>query len=195
MDTSRICILARRHRACAQVTPANSGTCVASRTWYRSPPNGVNPCVGAVASSGHRSNVPQHPRPQCGAAALPCTATGLITYESTACVGIVPLVQLYGVQRGRHSEPAQITVSDIFVRTYGRPRASIEFCCCATAGISLCPPMQPRGSISKTQHHTTGNPGSIDVLVCGSAALEARPARCDCLEGHAEIPIRINIIL
>eukprot|EP01049_Picozoa_sp_SAG25_P002120 SAG25_NODE_107_length_15283_cov_3.516728_14_plen_179_part_00 len=124
MDTSRICILARRHRACAQVTPANSGTCVASRTWYRSPPNGVNPCVGAVASSGHRSNVPQHPRPQCGAAALPQPQALLPTRVRP--VGIVPLVQLYGVQRGRHSEPAQITVSDIFVRTYGRPRASID---------------------------------------------------------------------
>jgi hypothetical protein len=67
---------------------------------------------------------------------------------------------------------------------------------CDSRHLAVAPPMQPRGSISKTQHHTTGNPGSIDVLVCGSAALlEARPARCDCLEGHAEIPIRINIIL
>ena len=65
--------------------------------------------------------------------------------------------------------------------SYGRPRASIEFCCCATAGISLSAHAASWIDQSNQQEekHHSGNTGSIDV--CGSAALEARqarPARC-----------------
>jgi hypothetical protein len=60
----------------------------------------------------------------------------------------------------------------------------IEFCCCATAGISLAgislSARHAASWIDQQEDNTTlvtGNPRSIDV--CGSAALEARPARCD----------------